>query len=41
MAEQPAQEGVALGTVTHGWMSAWTLNGRLPKPVMVVLKAEG
>ena len=41
MAEQPAPEGVAPGTVIRGWMSAWTLNGRLLKPVMVVLKAEG
>jgi molecular chaperone GrpE len=42
MAEQPAPEGVAPGTVLHGWTSAWTLNGRLLKPAMVVVaKAEG
>ncbi|NBS44773.1 MAG: nucleotide exchange factor GrpE, partial [Acetobacteraceae bacterium] len=42
MAEQPAPEGVAPGTVIHGWTSAWTLNGRLLKPAMVVVaKAEG
>jgi molecular chaperone GrpE len=28
--------------VLHGWTSAWTLNGRLLKPAMVVVaKAEG
>jgi molecular chaperone GrpE len=33
---------VAPGTVLHGWTSAWTLNGRLLKPAMVVVaKAEG
>ena len=42
MAEQPAPEGMAPGTVIHGWTSAWTLNGRLLKPAMVVVaKAEG
>lgn len=42
MAEQPAPEGVAPGTVIHGWTSAWTLNGRLLKPAMVVVaKADG
>lgn len=42
MAEQPAPEGMTPGTVIHGWTSAWTLNGRLLKPAMVVVaKAEG
>lgn len=37
MAEQPAPEGVAPGTVLHAWTPAWTLNGRLLKPAMVVV----
>ncbi|MBR0673910.1 nucleotide exchange factor GrpE [Neoroseomonas soli] len=37
MAEQPAPEGVAPGTVTACWTPAWTLNGRLIKPAMVVV----
>lgn len=37
MAEQPAPEGVAPGTVLTCWTRAWTLNGRLLKPAMVVV----
>lgn len=37
MAEQPAPEGTAPGTVTACWTPAWTLNGRLLKPAMVVV----
>jgi molecular chaperone GrpE len=37
MAEQPAPEGVAPGTVIQAWTPAWTLNGRLLKPAMVVV----
>lgn len=40
MAEQPAPEGVAPGTVITAWTPAWTLNGRLLKPAMVVVAAE-
>jgi molecular chaperone GrpE len=40
MAKHPAQEGVAPETVIHGSMSAWTLNGRLLKPAMVMVKAD-
>jgi molecular chaperone GrpE len=40
MAEQPAPEGVAPGTVLTAWTPAWTLNGRLLKPAMVVVAAE-
>jgi molecular chaperone GrpE len=39
MAEQPAPEGVAPGTVLQAWTPAWTLNGRLLKPAMVVVAA--
>ena len=39
MAEQPAPEGVAPGTVLAAWSAAWTLNGRLLKPAMVVVAA--
>jgi molecular chaperone GrpE len=39
MAEQPAPEGVAPGTVLQAWSAAWTLNGRLLKPAMVVVAA--
>lgn len=39
MAEQPAPEGVAPGTVIQAWTPAWTLNGRLLKPAMVVVAA--
>jgi molecular chaperone GrpE len=39
MAEQPAPEGVAPGTVIQAWSAAWTLNGRLLKPAMVVVAA--
>jgi molecular chaperone GrpE len=37
MAEQPAPEGVAPGTVVQAWTPAWTLHGRLLKPAMVVV----
>ena len=39
MGEQPAPEGVAPGTVLQAWTPAWTLNGRLLKPAMVVVAA--
>jgi molecular chaperone GrpE len=39
MSEAPAPEGVAPGTVLQAWSSAWTLNGRLLKPAMVVVAA--
>jgi len=41
MAQQPAPEGVAPGTVIQAWTPAWTLNGRLLKPAMVVVAAGG
>ena len=41
MAEQPAPEGVAPGSVVACWTPAWTLNGRLLKPAMVVVAAGG
>ncbi|MBR0651307.1 nucleotide exchange factor GrpE [Roseomonas terrae] len=37
MAEQPAPDGFAPGTVVTCWTPAWTLNGRLLKPAMVVV----
>jgi len=37
MSEAPAPEGVEPGTVIQAWSSAWTLNGRLLKPAMVVV----
>lgn len=37
MAEQPAPEGTRPGTVVACWTPAWTLNGRLLKPAMVVV----
>jgi molecular chaperone GrpE len=40
MAEQPAPEGVAAGTVIQAWTPAWTLNGRLLKPAMVVVAGK-
>ena len=40
MAEQPAPEGTAAGTVTACWTPAWTLNGRLLKPAMVVVAGK-
>lgn len=40
MAEQPAPEGVAPGTVIQAWSAAWTLNGRLVRPAMVVVAAK-
>jgi molecular chaperone GrpE len=41
MSEQPAPEGVAPGTVIQAWTPAWTLNGRLLKPAMVVVAGKG
>ncbi|MDJ0391221.1 nucleotide exchange factor GrpE [Roseomonas sp. E05] len=41
MAQQPPPEGVAPGTVLQSWTPAWTLNGRLLKPAMVVVAGEG
>ena len=41
MAQQPPPEGVAAGTVLQSWTPAWTLNGRLLKPAMVVVAGEG
>jgi molecular chaperone GrpE len=41
MAEQPAPEGTAPGTVLQAWTPVWTLNGRLLKPAMVVVAANG
>jgi molecular chaperone GrpE len=40
MAEQPAPEGIAPGTVIQAWTPAWTLNGRLLKPAMVVVAGK-
>ncbi|MDB5414647.1 MAG: grpE [Rubritepida sp.] len=40
MSEAPAPEGVAPGTVLQAWTSAWTLNGRLLKPAMVVVAGK-
>jgi len=40
MAEQPAPEGVPPGTVLQAWTPAWTLNGRLLKPAMVVVASK-
>lgn len=40
MSEQPAPEGVAPGTVIQAWTPAWTLNGRLLKPAMVVVAGK-
>ncbi|TCH98636.1 nucleotide exchange factor GrpE [Roseococcus sp. SYP-B2431] len=40
MSEAPAPDGVAPGTVLQAWSSAWTLNGRLLKPAMVVVAAK-
>jgi molecular chaperone GrpE len=41
MAEQPAPPGVKPGTVIQAWTPAWTLNGRLLKPAMVVVASGG
>jgi molecular chaperone GrpE len=41
MSEQPAPEGVVPGTVIQAWTPAWTLNGRLLKPAMVVVAGKG
>lgn len=38
MAQQPSTEHPP-GTVMQAWSSAWTLNGRLIKPAMVVVSA--
>lgn len=40
MSEAPAPEGVAPGTILQAWSSAWTLNGRLLKPAMVVVAGQ-
>ena len=40
MSEQPAPDGIAPGTVLQAWTPAWTLNGRLLKPAMVVVAAK-
>ena len=40
MSEAPAPEGVAPGTGLQAWSSAWTLNGRLLKPAMVVVAGK-
>lgn len=40
MAEQPAPEGTAPGSVVACWTPAWTLNGRLLKPAMVVVAGK-
>ncbi len=40
MAEQPAIEGTPPGTVSACWTPAWTLNGRLLKPAMVVVAGK-
>ena len=40
MSEAPAPEGVEPGTVLQAWSSAWTLNGRLLKPAMVVVASS-
>lgn len=40
MSEAPAPEGVEPGTVLQAWSSAWTLNGRLLKPAMVVVASR-
>ena len=41
MAEQPGPEGVVPGSVLQAWTPAWTLNGRLLKPAMVVVATAG
>ncbi|WP_424137633.1 nucleotide exchange factor GrpE [Roseomonas chloroacetimidivorans] len=41
MAEQPAPEGMEPGTVITAWTPAWTINGRLLKPAMVVVAGKG
>ncbi|WP_424814266.1 nucleotide exchange factor GrpE [Roseococcus sp. YIM B11640] len=40
MSEVPAPPGVQPGTVLQAWSSAWTLNGRLLKPAMVVVAGK-
>ena len=40
MAEQPAPPGVEPGTVIQAWTPAWTLNGRLLRPAMVVVAGK-
>ena len=39
MSEQPATGDAKPGTVLQAWTPAWTLNGRLLKPAMVVVAA--
>jgi len=39
MSEQPATGDAVPGTVLQAWTPAWTLNGRLLKPAMVVVAA--
>lgn len=41
MSEQPAPEGVEPGSVITAWTPAWTINGRLLKPAMVVVAGKG
>ena len=40
MAEQPSSEHPP-GTVLQAWTPAWTLNGRLLRPAMVVVAKAG
>ncbi|MFT8242874.1 nucleotide exchange factor GrpE [Roseomonas sp. BN140053] len=40
MSEQPAPPGVEPGTVIQAWTPAWTLNGRLLRPAMVVVAGK-
>jgi molecular chaperone GrpE len=40
MAEQPAPEGATPGSVIQAWTQAWTLNGRLLRPAMVVVAGQ-
>ncbi|WP_458094788.1 nucleotide exchange factor GrpE [Roseomonas sp. WA12] len=40
MSEQPAPEGVEPGSVITAWTPAWTINGRLLKPAMVVVAGK-
>ncbi len=40
MAEQPAPAGTEPGTVIAAWTPAWTLNGRLLRPAMVVVAGK-
>ncbi|WP_426954873.1 nucleotide exchange factor GrpE [Muricoccus radiodurans] len=40
MAEQPATSDFPPGTIITAWTPAWTLNGRLLKPAMVVVAGK-